>query len=99
MLKLFSAFPEFGYYRGEDGEEFVCFSQKVLGGITRDATIVAQQFQPQLALIGFLQQSVQLGAEFSIGTGPRGLARVSGDGRAGTDQLGAQDFHFLPFPG
>jgi len=79
MLKSDAALSELGYHDCKDREQFVGFAQQLIERFTLNTAIITQQFQPQLRLIGFLEQAVQLRAEFRIGARSRRLPGMRSD--------------------
>jgi hypothetical protein len=47
----------------------------VIEGFAGNTAILTQQFKPELRFIRLLQQAIQLGSEFCIGSGSRRLAQ------------------------
>jgi hypothetical protein len=56
----------FGDDAGEDGQKFVGFEMEVFQLLVLNQTILDQQLDPHLGLIGFLQEPIQFGAEFRV---------------------------------
>jgi hypothetical protein len=55
----------------EDGDQFVGFLPNRFDFYCRDVAIILQEFQPQLTFIRFLGALLNLGNEFSLGSGAR----------------------------
>ena len=69
LLPSDPALSELGRHGCKDCEEFIGFVQQLIDGSASNTAIVPQQFQPELRFIGLLEQAIQLGDEFSVGSG------------------------------
>jgi hypothetical protein len=56
MLKSDPTLSELRRHGCKNCEEFTGFVQQLIGGSTSNAAIIPQQSQPELRLIGFLEQ-------------------------------------------
>jgi hypothetical protein len=95
LLAISVGFGIFGHSY-EDGNKFVGFLPHGIDRLSSDTAVIAEEFQPELRFIGFLDACLDFGNKFFGTSGAGGLAILGSHRSCRTDQLFSDYVQLIP---